>query len=74
MGGMNVVKFASWVAGLLASVAVPLAALAAEAKPKSSALECPPADSGWAWWAILCTLVALGGVCVVAFRNANRTA
>jgi hypothetical protein len=71
---MNAAKVASWIVGVLASLAVPIAALAAAAKGKAAPAECPPSDGGLPWGAILCALIALGGVCAVAFRNANRTA
>jgi hypothetical protein len=69
---MNAAKVAWWVVGVLASLAVPLAAVAAEGK-KAAAAECPVYDGGLPWGAIFIVLFAMAGVCVVAFRNANRS-
>ena len=73
MDAMNAPKVASWIVAVVASLAVPLVAVAAEGK-KSGASDCQPYDGGLPWAAIFIVLIALGGVCVVAFRNANRTA
>jgi hypothetical protein len=74
MSTMSVAKIAWWAVGVLASLAVPLAALAAEPKAKAAPLECPSLEAGLPWGPIFIALIALGGVCVVAFKNANRTA
>ncbi|HUT01194.1 MAG TPA: hypothetical protein VM031_01965 [Phycisphaerae bacterium] len=54
--------------GSLIALAGTLAA-APSAKPKGA----PPLEPSLPSWALLATLVALVGICVVAFKNAKRS-
>jgi len=57
--------------GLLAGPAGEVVALAAKSKAKAGG---PPAlQATTSFWPILCTAVALLGICVVAFKNARRS-
>jgi len=58
--------------GFLVSVAWPVAVLAAR-RSKKARTGVPELESSVPGWAILCTLVALAGICVVAFKSAKRT-
>lgn len=60
------------VVGVLASLATPAAAWAARTA-KSQPSGAPELKASVPIWAILCALVALAGICVVAFKNARRT-
>lgn len=53
---------------LAATVLAPAGAVLAKTKPTGA----PPLEYSTPWWAIFCTLVALGGICAVAFKNAKR--
>jgi hypothetical protein len=68
---MNAVKALSWTVGVLASLAVPMALAAATKRLGPN--DCPPLEGGLPWGAIMCALAGLAGVCVIAFKNANRT-
>jgi hypothetical protein len=70
---MNVAKIEWWIVGVLVFLAVPLAGVASAAK-KMAVTEIPAHEGGLPWGAIFIALFAAGGVCVVAFRNANRSA
>ena len=71
MACMNARRLAQKLLGL-AVWAVPLVALAA--RTKSRAADAPPKlDPSVSFWPILVVLVALGGICVVAFKSARRT-
>ena len=54
--------------GILAWMGDPLSRVLAASKD-----EPPELKSSVPLWAVLCSLVALGGICVVAFKNAKRT-
>ena len=56
--------------GFLIGPAGEAVALAAKAKAKAGA---PELESSTPFWPILCTVVALLGICVVAFKNAKRS-
>ena len=64
----NVRKAVAASFGLLAALGGPLAA-ASSAKPKGA----PKLESSLSFWPILCTVIALLGICVVAFKNAKRS-
>ena len=61
----------AWLLGTFAVAAVPaLEVFAAAPKSKGGA---PVIDKTLAFWPLLVTVVALLGICVVAFKNARRT-
>jgi hypothetical protein len=64
----NVRKAVAACFGLLVALAGPLA-VASSAKPKGA----PKLESSLSFWPILCTAIALLGISVVAFKNANRS-
>lgn len=71
---MNVRKRLTALLGVLLCTVGPAAvALAAKGAKAPKNTGPPELKASVSFWAILCALVALAGVCVVAFKNARRT-
>lgn len=70
MAPMNRKRFTAAMCSL-ATLAVAAAAFAVKAKPKLRGA--PELKASLPLWAIVCALVALGGICVVAFKSSKRT-
>jgi formate hydrogenlyase subunit 3/multisubunit Na+/H+ antiporter MnhD subunit len=73
MAGMKTRGIALALVGFLVSVAWPVAVLAARGSKKARTPGAPELEAAVPGWAILCTLVALAGICVVAFKSSKRT-